>query len=94
MATTALGLGLEAGPRYASENGDDRRRLGRIVRAHTADEVAAVLDGEVGAADDVDDLAAYWSGFAHGVGRFLQDTRDFPSRLRDSPSHPQHKEDE
>ena len=53
-----------------------------------------MLDGDIGADDDFDDLAAYWSGFAHGVGRFLQDTRDFPSRLRDSPSHPQHKEDE
>ena len=89
MAFTPLSLGLEAGLRYASQNGGDRRRLGRIVRAHTADEVAAVLDGDVGEPDGVDDRVAYWSGFAHGVRRFLQDTASGPeptTRNRSTPA--------
>ena len=78
MASTALSLGLEAGLGYASENGGDRRLLGRIVRAHTADEVAAVLGVDAGEPDGVDDRVAYWSGFAHGVRRFLQETAAGP----------------
>jgi hypothetical protein len=78
MPSTALNLGLEAGLRYASENNSDRRRLARIVRAHTADEVAAILSGDVGEPDGIDDRVAYWSGFAHGVSRFLQDVARGP----------------
>jgi hypothetical protein len=78
MASTALNLGLEAGLRYASENAGDRRYLGRIVSAHTADEVAAVLSGDAAEPEGIDDRVAYWSGFAHGVRRFLQDTAAGP----------------
>ena len=78
MPSTALNLGLEAGLRYASENGGDRRHLGRIVGAHTADEVAAILGGDAAEPAGIDDRVAYWSGFAHGVRRFLQDTARGP----------------
>ena len=71
MPSTPLNLGLEDGLRFASENRDDRRHLGRIVRAHTAAEVEEIVSGRI-VQPDVIDAAAYWSGFAHGVGRFLQ----------------------
>ena len=73
MPSDALGLGLEDGLRFATENAGDRRHLGRIVRAHTAAEVADVVFGRVVQPDGIDDAVAYWSGFAHGVGRFLQE---------------------
>jgi|HubBroStandDraft_4_1064222.scaffolds.fasta_scaffold1019747_1 hypothetical protein len=78
MSSTALDLGLEAGLSYATENPGDRRRLGRIVRAHTAAEVAAIVSESVSEPDDVNDRVAYWSGFAHGVRRFLQENPDTP----------------
>jgi hypothetical protein len=87
MPSTALNLGLEAGLRYASENNSDQRRLARIVRAHTADEVAAILSG-VREPDGIGDRVAYWSGFAHGVRRFLQDVARGPeptSHRRSTP---------
>jgi hypothetical protein len=72
MSASALSLGLEDGLRFAAENRDDRRRLGRIVRAHTAAEVAEIASAGIVEPDGIDDASAYWSGFAHGVGRFLQ----------------------
>ena len=78
MSSTALDLGLEAGLRYATENPGDRRRLGRIVRAHAAADVAAIVAGSVSEPDGVSDRVAYWSGFAHGVRRFLQANTDTP----------------
>jgi hypothetical protein len=75
---SALDLGLQAGFRYAGENSDDRRRLGRIVSAHTAAEVAAVLGADAYEPNEMDDPVAYWSGFAHGVRRFLQETARGP----------------
>jgi hypothetical protein len=72
MPATPLSLGLEDGLRFATENRDDRRHLGRIVRAHTAAEVAEIVSGRIVQRDGIDDAIAYWSGFAHGVGRFLQ----------------------
>jgi hypothetical protein len=73
MSSDALSLGLEDGLRFASENASDRSHLGRVVRAHTAAEVAEVVSGRVVQPDGIDDEVAYWSGFAHGVGRFLQE---------------------
>ena len=79
MSSTALNLGLEAGLRYATENPGDRRRLGRIVRAHTAADVAAIVTGSVEEPDGINDSVAYWSGFAHGVTRFLQESTNTPT---------------
>jgi hypothetical protein len=73
MAQTALSLGLEHGLRFATEKRADRRQLGRIVRAHSAAEVAEIVSGGIAQPDEIDNAAAYWSGFAHGVGRFLQE---------------------
>jgi hypothetical protein len=78
MSSTTLDLGLEAGLRYATENPGDRRRLGRIVGAHTADDVAAIVAGSVSEPDGINDRGAYWSGFAHGVRRFLQENTGTP----------------
>lgn len=77
MSSTALDLGLEAGLRWATENPGDRRRLGRIVRAHTAADVAAIVAGNVSEPQRID-RAAFWSGFAHGVSRFLRENTDGP----------------
>jgi hypothetical protein len=73
MPSTSLDAGLEEGLRYAAEHAADRRRLGLIARAHSAAEVAAVVDGSAVAPDGIDDVVAYWSGFAHGVRQYLQD---------------------
>jgi hypothetical protein len=73
MPSTSLSLGLEDGLRYAGANPLDRRLLGRIVRAHTAAEVASFVAGTIVPPDAAADAAAYWSGFAHGVRRFLQE---------------------
>jgi len=73
MSSTALNLGLEAGLKYATENPGDRRRLGRIVRAHSGADVAAIVAGSIDEPNGIDDRIAYWSGFAHGVRRFLQE---------------------
>ena len=72
MSAAALDVGIEDGLRYAAENAADRGRLGRIVRSHGASDVAALVDGDMVPPDGIDDIVAYWSGFAHGVGRFLQ----------------------
>jgi hypothetical protein len=71
MSSTALSAGLEDGLRYAAENSGDRARLGRIVRAHGASEVSALVAESFVPRRGIDDVVAYWSGFAHGVGQFL-----------------------
>jgi hypothetical protein len=76
MSSTALDVGLEAGLSYATENPGDRRRLGRIARAHTAADVAAIVGEGRAEPTGISDRAAYWSGFAHGVRRFLQENTD------------------
>lgn len=78
MPVNALNLGLEDGIRYATTNPGDRRHLGRIVRAHAAAEVAEIVSDRIAAPGGVDDATAYWSGFAHGVRRFLQDEAHAP----------------
>ena len=71
---TCLQQGLTAGYAYATAHGEaDRLALGRVVRAHSADEVKANLDRATAAPAGVDHPTAYWSGFAHGVGRFLSE---------------------
>jgi hypothetical protein len=73
VSSTALNVGLEAGLRYAAENSGDRAHLGRIVRAHGAGEVVDLVAERSAPPDGIDDVVAYWSGFAHGVGQFLRD---------------------
>ena len=70
----ALDRGLEDGVRYARSHLADRSRLGRIARAHSAAEVVANLDPSFRRPEGADDSAAYWSGFAHGVGRIVRET--------------------
>jgi hypothetical protein len=73
MSSTALNAGLEDGLRYAAENSGDRARLGLIVRAHGAPEVEALVAESFAPRTGLDDLHAYWSGFAHGVAQFLRE---------------------
>jgi hypothetical protein len=73
MSSTALSVGLEEGLRYAAENSGDRAHLGRIVRAHSAGDVADLVAESFAPPDGIDDVVAYWSGFAHGVGQFLRE---------------------
>ncbi len=76
MSSTALDVGLEAGLSYAADNPGDRSRLGRIARAQTAADVAAILGEGFEEPARISDRAAFWSGFAHGVRRFLQENTD------------------
>ena len=65
--------GLTLGYGYAEKHRDDRQNLGRIARAHSAPEVAANVEPAEIPADGIADHVAFWSGFAHGVKRYLVD---------------------
>jgi hypothetical protein len=69
--SSSIGKGMTFGYGYAEKHGHDRLRLGRIARAHSASEVTANVDPAEIAADGIADPVAFWSGFAHGVGRYL-----------------------
>jgi hypothetical protein len=66
----ALERGLEAGYRYAESHREDRGLLKTLARARSAPEVTASLD-DADAAGEVGDPHQFWSGFAHGVAKFL-----------------------
>jgi hypothetical protein len=65
--------GLTLGYGYAEKHRDDRVTLGRIARARSAPEVVAIVDPAEITADGITDQVAFWSGFAHGVKRYLVD---------------------
>jgi len=65
--------GLTLGYGYAEKHRDDRLTLGRIARAQSAPEVAANVNPAEIPADPTADHVAFWSGFAHGVKRYLVD---------------------
>jgi hypothetical protein len=73
---TPLSLGLQEGLGYAATHRGDRSRLGRIARAHTAEDVAATVGATFAPPDEIADTVAYWSGFAHGVRSFLLEERN------------------
>ena len=73
---SSLSRGLEDGATYANAHLTDWARLGRIARAHTAADVVAIVETSFGPPDGVDDAVAYWSGFAHGVGRVVRAAAD------------------
>jgi hypothetical protein len=73
---TSLSRGLEDGASYANAHLTDWARIGRIARAHTAAEVIAIVKADFGQPAGVDDPVAYWSGFAHGVGRVVRTAAD------------------
>jgi hypothetical protein len=72
-STTALGRGLEDGASYGRAHLSDRARLGRIARAHTADDVLENVGTTFRIPDGVERVA-YWSGFAHGVLQALRES--------------------
>jgi hypothetical protein len=71
----SLEQGLRAGYSYASTYNGDPVKLRNIARAHTAADVAANIDPALIEPDGISDAVAFWSGFAHGVARFLIDER-------------------
>jgi hypothetical protein len=71
--SSSIEQGIGLGYAYAKKHRDDRLQLRRIVRARSAPELRANLDPAEIAADGVTDTVAFWSGFAHGVGRYLLD---------------------
>jgi len=73
---TSLSRGLQDGASYANSHLTDWERLGRIARAHTATEVVAIIGESFGQPVGVHDPVAYWSGFAHGVGRVVRTAAD------------------
>jgi hypothetical protein len=73
VSSTALSVGLDDGLRYAAENSGDRARLGQIVRAHGAGDVVSLVAEGLTPPDGIDDVVAYWSGFAHGVAQYLRE---------------------
>jgi hypothetical protein len=76
LAATSLSRGLEDGASYANAHLSDWTRLGHIARAHTAAEVIALVDTTFEQPDSVENAVAYWSGFAHGVGRVIRVAAD------------------
>ena len=74
-----LELGMAAGYSYATKRGEaDRRCLGRIARAHSAAQVKAnVAQTEITQMETARPTS-FWSGFAHGVGRYLFEQAQLP----------------
>jgi hypothetical protein len=77
---STLEEGLARGYGYAETHRDDRPNLRRIVRARSASDVTAHVDPAEVAADGIANPVAFWSGFAHGVRRYLVDDAVGPSR--------------
>jgi hypothetical protein len=69
--SSSLEEGLTLGYGYAERHRDDRASLRRIVRARSAPEVTANIDPADVAVDAATAPVAFWSGFAHGVRRYL-----------------------
>jgi hypothetical protein len=68
--TRALERGLEAGYSYARLHREDRERLKALARAQSAGDVTASLD-DADTPGEVGDPRQFWSGFVHGVAKFL-----------------------
>ena len=66
----SLERGLAAGYRYARSHTGDRARLKALARARSVSDVTASLD-TADVAGEVGDPHTFWSGFAHGVAKFL-----------------------
>ena len=82
----AMGRGMLAGYRYAEDNRHDRANLGRIARARSAPDVIVSLEPVEIPAHEPTDAVAFWSGFAHGVQRYLLEERHH--REQDAPGSP------
>jgi len=72
-SVTSIKEGLTLGYGFAEKHRDDRLTLGRIARARSAPEVAANVDPAEIPANPIANQVAFWSGFAHGVKRYLVD---------------------
>ena len=63
--------GLALGYRYAEKHRDDRLSLRAIARARSAADAAAKVDDDEIATETITDPVGFWSGFSHGVARYL-----------------------
>jgi hypothetical protein len=71
--------GMTAGYAYATKRGEaDRLRLGRIARAHSAADVKANIVQSELTRMEATRPTPFWSGFAHGVGRYLSEQARLP----------------
>jgi hypothetical protein len=77
---SSLEEGLTLGYGYAERHRDDRPNLRRIVRARSAPEVTENIDLSEIERDGTAYPVAFWSGFAHGVRRYLVDEAARSSR--------------
>jgi hypothetical protein len=85
LSSRSLEQGLALGFDYAVDRGSkERLRLGKIARARSADEVRANLDASDTPPAGLADPVAFWSGFAHGVARYLLEQGNDP--VIDSPA--------
>jgi hypothetical protein len=80
LKPSSLEEGLARGYGYAETHRDDRANLRRIVRARSAPDVTAHVDPAEVAPDGIANPVEFWSGFAHGVRRYLIDEAVGPSR--------------
>jgi len=76
--SSSIEKGITLGYGYAEKHRDDRLSVGRIARARSAPEVTANVDPAEIAADGIPDPVAFWSGFAHGVRRYLLEEGHVP----------------
>jgi len=68
---SSLSEGLTAGYRYADANRHDRTTLKTIARARSVADITAAVDPARLEPHELGDQTAFWSGFAHGVAKFL-----------------------
>jgi hypothetical protein len=76
--SSSIEKGMTLGYGYAEKHRDDWLSLGRIARARSASEVTTHVDPARIGADGIDDPVAFWSGFAHGVQRYLLEEAHAP----------------
>jgi hypothetical protein len=67
--------GLELGYAFAAEHPGEHDRLVAIARAHAVSDVVDAVGSDAYRAAAESDPAGFWSGFAHGVRRYLLEQR-------------------
>jgi hypothetical protein len=76
--SSSIESGMTLGYGYAEKHQDDRLSLGQIARARSARAVITHVDPTEISASGVDNPVAFWSGFAHGVQRYLLEEAHAP----------------
>lgn len=76
--SSSIERGMTLGYGYAEKHRHDRLSLGRIARSRSAAAVTKHVDLTEITADGIDDPVAFWSGFVHGVQRYLLEEAHAP----------------